>query len=284
MFSLVHDGPVSSLAVAPPKIGVLAAERASVFDGRAWTTLAPLQKPDGAHFELFFGRDFEPRLMGYLDEPSARSDGPHSFYKRFKGGRWQDEPSELGPFASGAGALYGVLGVVDPEVVCRPGAQCLIKRVSGWSRVPAHAAPVRIALAGGTAWALYSNHVERLEPAGFARFGPERGWRDPSGIWVDAEGAPWIAEPAERALFRLEHGTWLRVESPLAEPRALWGRANDDLWLVGAGGAAHFDGTTWQCANDVRGPLRFIVALGDELWLAGDAGVFRGQAKRAKAP
>jgi hypothetical protein len=239
VFSHVLDTPVSSLGVGtPPKLAVLAGAQVSVFDGRGWTALPLIPNAQNARFELFFGRDNEPRLMG---SRTASDGSAHAFYKRFKARRWQDEPSELGPFASGDRPLFGLLGFTDPEVVCRAGEICLVKRVSGWSRVPAPAAPpLCMFLMGGTAWALDRGGMLRLEPAGFVR--------------------------AETKFYPL----------PLAEPSALWGGAEDDVWLVGHDGAQHFDGSSWQRVAGVDGPLSAIAPVGRELWLAGPSGVYRG--------
>lgn len=268
---------MSALAVNDKKLGVFADPRVAVFDGAHWKELPELEASRAPrHVELFFGRDNSFRVMGYLG-PSGADPAAEPFYRRFKAGRWQREPSELGALASGAGALYGVLGVLDPEVVCRPRAICLIKRISGWARVPAHDAPVRIQLAGNTAWALWPGHVQRLEASGFADWGPARAWRDPRAVWVEPAGQVWVLEPSERALFRFEGGAWTRHDTPFAEPTALWGNASGGLWLVGDGGAAYFDGKAWHCVPGVKGPLSAIAQLGEDLWLAGAAGVFRGR-------
>src|SRR5262245_43136936 len=121
-FSRMSDLPVSSAAVGkPPKVAFLSASSVLVFDAKGTTTVAaPETTSDGGSVDRFFGRDDQPRLMGY-----RRADGggrAEPFYRRFKGGRFQPEPSELGPLAAPEGALYGVLGHADPEVVCRPGS------------------------------------------------------------------------------------------------------------------------------------------------------------------
>jgi hypothetical protein len=276
-FTLEREGKLSSLAVNEHKLAVFGDPRSAVFDGARWKELPDLESTrEPRHLQLFFGRDDQPRVIGYLG-PSEENATLEPFYRRFKAGRWQREPAELGALASGGGALYGVLGTLDPEVVCRPKALCLVKRISGWTRIPAHDAPVRIVLAGGTAWALSAGHVQRLEPTGFTDWGPPRAWREPRAIWLDSGGSPWVLEPSERALYRLEANTWVRLDTPFTESTALWGSASAGVWLVGSGGAAHFDGKAWRCVPGVRGPLSAIIQWGDELWLAGATGAFRGR-------
>jgi hypothetical protein len=80
---------------------------------------------------------------------------------------------------------------------------------------------------------------------------------------------------------RLVKRRWETTASPVASPRAIWGRAVNDVWLVGLGGAAHFDGTAWLAVPSVTGPLEFVAYSAPDLWLAGEAGVYRGTPARS---
>jgi hypothetical protein len=279
-FQRVESTKVTSLALGKaPKIALLAAGEALLFDGSGFTRLpAPETSDPELSVEIFFGRDDQPRLMGF--RRSAERANVVPFYRRYKAGRFQPEPAELGPLAGPEGALYGVLGHDDPEVVCRPGSFCLVKRTTGWGRAPAHSEPVSVVLSGDTAWALHRDRIERLERDAWAPLVPERAWDEPCALFVDVEGAPWVVHGNE--VTRLTEGRWQSMGSPLHEPRAIWGTVATDVWLVGRGGASHFDGTTWRPVPGVTGPLSLVARSGPSLWLAGEAGVFRGTARKAE--
>jgi hypothetical protein len=273
-FRRVDTTPVVSLAVGkPPKIAFLGSGEALIGDAKGLSRVSVGDAPSAElSIEIFFGRDDQPRLMGIRRTPTSGK--AQAYYRRYKGGRFQPEPSELGPLAGGDGALYGVLGHADPEVVCRPGLFCLVKRTTGWSRAPAHSVPVRVVLAGGSAWALHADRIERLEKDRWVPIVPERTFGDPSALFVDSDGAPWVVESKPDAVTRLVKGGWETRASPVRGARAIWGSAPNDVWLVGASGAARFDGTSWREVSGVPGPLSLIAFAPPSLWLAGRAGVF----------
>lgn len=269
----MFDGPVDALALGvAPRVALRSGLAVSLFDGKTWKALPALPASlTGQHFELFFGRDNAPRVMGYADTNA----GPRALYLRFKQGRWQPEPSELGPLANVNGALYGVLGYADPEVVCRPGEICLIKRVSGWTRVPAHAEPQRIVLSGNRVWALGKPVLQRLEGNGFTQFEPAPQVTEARAVWADSDGQPWLVDGAPQRVLRFQDGQWQTIEAPLKMPRAILGRSADDVWLAGDDGVAHFAGGRFECVTGLPGPLRLLMLVGSGLWLAGAAGAFR---------
>ena len=274
-FRRVETTPVVSLAVGkPPKVAFLGSGEALIGDGKGLSRVPVGDTPSAElSIEIFFGRDDQPRLMGTRRTPSGKA---QAYYRRYKGGRFQPEPSELGPLAGGDGPLYGVLGHADPEVVCRPGLFCLVKRTTGWARAPAHAIPARVVLAGGSAWALHPDRIERLEKESWVPIVPERTFGDPVALFVDSDGAPWVVESKPDAVTRLVKGVWETRASPVRGARAIWGSAPNDVWLVGASGAARFDGTGWRDVPGVPGPLSLIAFAPPNLWLAGAAGVFEG--------
>jgi hypothetical protein len=276
-FTKIRTDAATSLAVGtPPKAGVLGGRRAAVFDGERWRDLPDVPLPPNTiAAALWFGRDNEPRVMGYSGPDSQNVAPLRPIYLRYKQGRWAPEPGELGRLGAPVGALYGVLGFQDPEVVCRPTSVCLIKRTSGWTSIPAHSAPVHVLLAGATAWALEEHRVQRLAPSGFVELEPARPWQNPRGLWADADNV-WVSEANPPRLYRLRAAAWSAFDVPIREPRALWGDASGGVWLAGDGGVAYFDGAAFRVVTELPGPLALIVPNGKELWLAGAAGVFRG--------
>jgi hypothetical protein len=262
---------VSDFAVGtPPIVAARSGDSIFVYDGRAWKKLPDLDPPRAElKYRLFFGRDNQPRLMGY--EPGT---APRSFYRRFKGGRFQPEPSELGPLGSANGPLYGVLGFADPEVVCKPREVCLVKRLSGWNRVPAHDAPVPIFLGHGDAWAFVDHTLQHLESKGFREFSPPQHFERPSALWSDEHDLPWVLD--EGALLRAAKDSgWTRLEVPLAASRALAGTSSREVWVAGESGAAVFDGSRFACIRELSAAFSGITRAGDDFWFWGANGAFR---------
>ena len=75
-------------------------------------------------------------------------------YYRWKG-NWRAKAGEIGRLDGGKpAALFGILGHDDPEVVCKLGDICIIKRLTGWTMVPVPAAIHRVAIASGKAYAV----------------------------------------------------------------------------------------------------------------------------------
>jgi hypothetical protein len=273
-FTRLHAGRVLSAAVGtPPRAAVWSGETATLFEGATARALPAPKLPAGAAVEIFFGRDNQPRLMGFSPGDGA---GEIPVYLRFRHGVFRPEPSELGPLGAPRGALYGVLGFADPEVVCRPRELCLVKRTSGWGRVAAHDAPARIVLSAGSVFALHAAHLERLDERGWSRLEPARAFERPVAAWLAPNGELWVADRSAGGLFRLKSGQWEVVASPVAEPRAIFGRSERSLFVVGQSGAAEFDGARFRCVQGVDGPLHLALAVGDEVWLAGENGVYRG--------
>jgi hypothetical protein len=196
-------------------------------------------------------------------------------YLRYRNGTFRPEPGELGPLGAQRGALYGVLGFADPEVVCRPHELCLVKRTTGWGRVPAHEAPARIVLREGAVFALHADHLERLGDHGWSTLEPARTFDHPLDAWLTSNGELWVTDRSVPGLSRLKSGQWEPITSPITEPRAVFGRAERSTFVVGKNGAAEFDGTRFHCVGGVPGPLHLALAVGDGTWLAGESGVYQ---------
>jgi len=158
---------------------------------------------------------------------------------------------------------------------------CLVKRLSGWSTVPAHAAPVPIVLAGETGFALHPTHIERLTAEGWRGLEPARAWQAPSALWVSPSGATWVTEPGTHSLWLLRQGTWQRETAPVRAPAAVWGSSDSAVWVVGESGAVFYDGARWSCVPELGGALVQVMPLGEALLLAGPAGLWRGEPRRA---
>lgn len=261
---------------------MLSGLRAKVYDGKTFRTIEPdLTSAPGLTVSIFFGRDNRPRLMGYAEDGRG---GLEQRYLRERAGRWQKAADELGALGTAKG-LYGVLGHDDPEVVCSPKRSCIVKRVTGWVSVPAHDAPLPIALSGGTAWALASDRVLRLAETGWLALEPPRVFDKPVALFSALPSASptrdlWVLDQSGASLARRMGGVWSVTPAPVRNAKAIAGRSEKDLWIVGDGGAAHFDGSSFRCAADAPGPLRAVSLADGAVWVGGESGLFRLEAAK----
>jgi hypothetical protein len=168
-----------------------------------------------------------------------------------------------------------VLGSADPELVCRVNAQCIIKRVSGWTTASAGPVVRRVELIDGILWGLDPSGLANIDTRGWSLSIPAPQWSEPRAFWVDA-GEAWVA--TEHSLVHYRDHAWLELASPISEPTALWGSRADSIWLVGKGGVAHFDGVHWRRLS-LEGAFSAVVGRQDgELWFGGETGLFRAHA------
>jgi hypothetical protein len=264
----VHSAAVGT----PPRAATWSGHTVTLFEAGQARELPAPRLPADASVDVFFGRDNQPRLMGFAPAEGGKQ---LPVYLRFRHGVFAPEPSELGPLAATRGALYGVLGFADPEVVCRPRELCLVKRTTGWGRAPAHTQPVRLVLRSGSVFALQADHLERLGNAGWSALDPAQRFEQPLDAWLAPNGELWVVDRSATGLFRLKEGRWEALASPISEPRAVFGRPGGAVFVVGRNGAAELDGADFRCVRGVPGPLELAFAVGEEVWLAGESGVYR---------
>lgn len=278
-FKKALDGNVTSIALGERgRVAVLAPDP-RLFDGKRWTRLKlpagdELSADDGVW--IFFGRDHQPRLMGR--KPGW--DGDQAVYLRWRQGRWKRERGEIGRLSGNPpGPLYGWLGYEDPEVVCKRGDVCIVKSRKGWNTVPPvpSTALPHVTRTGNEVWA-YGQGIWRVSDKGWVPVEPPLNHLGVvSGLWAEGPKRLWAVSPAEGMLHRLDGGKWTPVDTPVRQPRALWGAAPDDLWLVGAGGLGHYDGSRWRAVAGPPGPLGVVVgrSAGD-VWIGGATGLWHG--------
>ena len=218
---------------------------------------------------IFFGRDNEPRIMG----SRRSSSGENAIYWRHSPNGWRDGREEIGQLGGTTrGGLWGVLGNSDPELVCRAGASCIIKRTTGWTTVPAGPAARSVTLQDGVLWGLDDTGIASIDAQGWSLAIAAPANAAPRSFWA-IRGEAWLS--TERALFHFQGGAWATLASPLSDVSAWWGTRADSVWFVGRGGVAHFDGHGIRAAA-IAGALLAIQGRSDaEVWLGGDAGLFR---------
>ena len=283
-FERVHELSATSLALGTAPWVAILAEAPWVYDGKGWREIAlpsHLQARAGERDELriFFGRDDKPRIMGSrLMEGSAAK----PVYLRWRPTGWKRERGEIGRLGGDTpGGLFGVLGHADPEVVCKEDQLCIIKRRTGWTTVDTLKSRARVELSGAGAWALEPDALWELAAKQWQREAAPVPWKQtPHSVAALGLGKLWVSADAE--LFYFDGNAWSRQASPVGEPAGLWLATEGKLagvWLVGKDGVAHHDGKEWRRAAGPRGPLREVLGRGEEVWLAGGAGVWRGAAK-----
>lgn len=268
--------PISAIAMGEGTRVAVLADTPYVGDARG---LRPLPLPtmlrpkasDVDELGIFFGRDNEPRIMG-----TRRGDkGERAVYLRHLPNGWRDGREEIGQLGGPApGGLWGVLGSADPELVCRAGATCIIKRNSGWTTAPAGPVKRIVTLQDGVLWGLEASGISGIDAHGWALAIPAPGWAEPRAFWA-TRGEAWVSTASE--LFHYQDGKWAAVASPVGIAASFWGSRRDSVWVVGSAGAAHFDGQRFEPIA-MSGPLTVVRGRSDaELWFGGEAGLFRAE-------
>jgi hypothetical protein len=270
-FERVLDVPVHSVALGKGTRFAAIGQDVWLDDGKGKKKLpSPASQTDG--IRIYFGRDDQPRLMGF--------NGSDSVYLRWRGGAWQKGATEIGKLGAGTRApLFGVLGYDDPEVVCKVGEQCIIKRLTGWTTIDAPKGRPDVVLASKSAWAFEGSSLLRLDKdkEGFRPVAEKVSFTKASGVWASGPGDIWVTEAESSSLHHFDGKEWKRDVSPVAGPRGLWATNASDIWLTGDGGAAHFDGKTWSRVKGASDPVAEVTGRSaDEVWLAGKSGVWRG--------
>jgi hypothetical protein len=270
----VLDKPCRALALdREPYVAALGDDVVTVTDKRG-THDEPL--PDalrgaGVSVGVFFGRDYRVRVAGTAHTPQ----GDEVRYYRSLPGGLKPALDELGPLGKRGGpGLLALLGTADPEIVCRPGQSCLIKRVSGWAKASAPAGLTRVGLSLGSGWAIAGTTFFNLgkDWLPLAAPGP---WRRADDAFVRGAEVCVVDHDASR-LHHYDGQAWRSSAAPISGPRSLWGN-EETLWIAGDGGAATFESGGFRKLDAVAG-VRVNKVLGrgaSDVWLCTSGGVFR---------
>jgi hypothetical protein len=267
--------PFTAIALdKPPHLAALGPVSASVHDKRGWhdEALPPgLSSAPELKLSVFYGRDYRIRVVGTF----ASAAGPQSVYLRAMSDGLKPAPYELGKLGNSKnGALVAVLGTADPEVVCRPGEVCLIKRTSGWTTLAAPAELTQAAIADGNAWVVVGQQLFRADRQ-WAPIGPLGPWQKAGSLFAIGEQV-YVLEPERELLHLFSNGAWQTLPSPAGAPTSLWGAVPTQLWLVGSGGLAHFDGKSFRpVENAPKGLVSVLGRNADDVWFAGASGLYR---------
>lgn len=268
----VLDKPCRALALdREPYVAALGSDSVTVVDKRGThdEALPDALRGAGISVGVFFGRDYRVRVAG----TAHTAQGDEVRYYRSLPGGLKSALDELGPLGRRGGpGLVALLGTADPEIVCRLGESCLIKRVSGWAKASAPIGLSRVGLSLGNGWAIAGKTLFNLgkDWQAVAAPGP---WQSADDAFVRGAEACVVERDASR-LHHFDGQAWHSSPSPVAGPRSVWGSA-ESLWIGGDGGAAVFaDGAFHKLAP----ALHVAQVLGrnaNDVWLCTSEGVYR---------
>ena len=273
-FERVLDKPCRALALdREPYVAALGDDSVTVLDKRGTheEALPDALRGAGMSVGVFFGRDYRVRVAGTAHTPQ----GDEVRYYRSLPGGLKSALDELGPLGRRGGpGLVALLGTADPEIVCRQGESCLIKRVSGWAKASAPAGLTRVGLSLGSGWAI----------AGKTFFNLGKDWQPIAapGPWQTADDAfvrgadACVVEHDRNRMHHYDGQAWHSSPSPIAGPRSGWG-SRASRWIGGDGGAAVFADGAFQKLPAALHVAQVLGRSADDVWLCTSEGVYRAR-------
>ncbi len=267
--------PVARLALdKPPHVAALGEKSVFIHDAKGWHEQALPKAVSAAadlEIELFYGRDYRVRIVGAYSSP----DGERSVYLRSVPSGLKPAPGELGRLGSSTrGALVAVLGTADPEVVCRPGEVCLIKRVNGWTTLNAPAELSLAAVSHGSGWVVAGERVLRADRE-WMPLEPKGPWKQPNALFAVGERV-FVTEASPPRVYELGDGAWKIHESPVGVVSSIWGLGPEAYWIAGDAGVAYFDGKAFRPVPAApKGTRRILGRSEAEVWFAALSGLYR---------
>jgi hypothetical protein len=286
-FERVVEAAVHSVALGPK------GDVAAIGEG-AWLRRSQSNKPGFerlpdpkvplAGASVYLGRDHLPRLMGSAPN-AAPEGGVVAIYRRFRNGTWIPAPKELGSLAEpDQGALEGILGDDDPEIVVKVGKQCLVKRRTGWTPLPALPAPGAYAIAGGEGWAHCNGQLLHFAKKAVVPVGSTSAFQRARALAASSPSAMWalsLEGSGRSELFAFDGQAWRFEPCPVAEPRAMTALPDGTLWLGGVGELCRWQSGSWQRAElrtadgTALGEVRSLAARNaDAIWIASSTGLW----------
>lgn len=270
----VLDQPCRAIALdREPYVAALGNDSVTVFDKRGshQEALPEALRGKDVNVGIFFGRDYRVRIAG-----SARTQkGDEVRYYRSLPSGIKSALDEIGPIGKpGSPGIVALLGTADPEIVCRVGESCLIKRISGWAKASAPPGLTRVGLSLGTGWAIAGTSFYTLgkDWQALPAAGP---WRKADDAFVRGAEACVLEHDASK-MHHFDGTAWHSASAPVTGPRSVWG-SQESLWIGGDGGAAVFDEGAFR---KLDGALHVAQVLGrapGDVWVCAAEGVFRAR-------
>jgi hypothetical protein len=276
----VLDTPCRALALdREPYVAALGPDAVTVMDKRGThqEALPDALRGAGMALGVFFGRDYRVRVAGTAHTPK----GDEVRYYRSLPGGLKPALDELGPLGKRGGpGLVALLGTADPEIVCRPGESCLIKRISGWAKASAPAGLSRVGLSLGQGWGIAGTTLFRLGTSWEAFAAGS--WQTADDAFIRGAEACVVEHDASR-LHHFDGTAWHASPAPISGPRSVWA-SEDALWLGGDGGAATFDNGAFRKLAGVTQVAQVLGRNANDVWLCSSQGVFRARAGAKATP
>ncbi|HEX2874275.1 MAG TPA: hypothetical protein VHP33_23635 [Polyangiaceae bacterium] len=268
----VLDQPCRAIALdREPYVAALGNDAVTVFDKRGshQEALPEALRGKGVDVGVFFGRDYRVRIAGLAHTQK----GDEVRYYRSLPGGIKSALDELGPLGKPGGpGLVALLGTADPEIVCRVGESCLIKRISGWAKASAPAGLTRVGLSLGTGWAIAGTSFYTLGKDWQALPVPGP-WRAADDAFVRGTDACVVEHDASR-LHHFDGKAWHSSNAPIAGPRTVWA-SEDSFWLGGDGGVAVFDDGALRRLDGALHVAQVLGRSASDVWVCAAEGVFR---------
>jgi hypothetical protein len=268
----ILEQPCRAIALdREPYVAALGNDAVTVFDKRGSHQEALPEALRGKSVEvgIFFGRDYRVRIAG----TAHTQKGDEVRYYRSLPGGIKSALDELGPLGKPGGpGLVALLGTADPEIVCRVGESCLLKRVSGWAKASAPAGLTRVGLSLGTGWAIAGTTFYTLGKDWQALPAPGP-WRTANDAFVRGSDA-CVLEHAASKLHHFDGKAWHSSSAPVAGPRSVWG-SEESLWLGGDGGVAVFDDGAFRKLDGALHVSQVLGRSASDVWVCAAEGVFR---------
>jgi hypothetical protein len=273
----VSDRPCRAIALdREPYVAALGDDAVTVFDKRGThqETLPEALRGPGVDVGIFFGRDYRVRIAGTAHGATPKQRDEVRYYRSLPGGI-KSALDELGPLGKAGGpGLVALLGTADPEIVCRIGESCLLKRVSGWAKASAPAGLTRVGLSLGTGWAIAGKSLYTLGKD-WQALPAEGPWRKADDAFVRGAAACVVERDASK-LHHFDGKAWHSSTAPVAGPRSVWG-SEESLWLGGDGGAAVFEDGAFRKLDGALHVAQVLGRAANDVWLCAAEGVFRAR-------
>lgn len=277
----VLDKPCRALALdQEPYVAALGDDAVTVLDkrGRHEEKLPEALRGAQVSVGVFFGRDYRVRIAG----TARTAQGDEVRYYRSLPGGLRPALDELGPLGkAGAPGLVALLGTTDPEIVCRPGLSCLLKRISGWAKASAPAGLERVGLSLGTGWGIAGTTLYRLEKAWLPVAAPGP-WHHADDAFVRDQRACVVERDGSR-LHHFDGVAWHSAAAPVAGPRSVWGGA-ESLWIGGDGGVAVLEAGAFRQLEGIAHVAQVLGRSDDDVWLCTSDGVYRARGGASALP
>ena len=134
---------------------------------------------------------------------------------------------------------------------------------------PTYAAPTAISTTGpNNTWIAYDDIVEHWDGTSWRIINSPPTY-ELYGMWADPDGNAWVTDGAGTLRLWSPSGVELRT-FPNIGGGAIWGTADDDLFLTGIGAVVHYDGTSFTKIYQGSKTAGAFQGVKDDVWISGE--------------